>query len=528
VEISRQFAEHINRKSWNDTLFQFFLNGKNDFKKNGWSRGSSPWLLDEPASFQDYWALRYFGVAFHEGANQSRGQAKLVFRSDISRPQWQRNTFDGLLDYNVVGGAFRTYRRMVLDRKQAHGEIVVEYGSANAIDESNMQAVGWSIDSWALGSDGVLPWQTIGTNDSWSRADTLSLFYPPRPGKDAGPIPSVRLKAFRRGQQDVEYLTLYAFTKGEPRWAVGQRVREALKLTGERKGTGFAGGEDAGVIHFANLRPQDVWELRTRIGRALSQAKPAAKAKLVDLRTPQRDLSKLAPGYVSTGESPSQRGADTGGSETSAQRETTELQGRAYVRDTLLDPSQPDRALGSAPRDNAIRKGDTTSAFLVRFDLTKLASRPSAKVAKATVSFFVWDPSSQGRTKLVAFPLKTTWDEARAAWRQPSSGKAWIGRRNFAIGADTEPAAGQTIVEPDRNGDTADPPIPYSVDVTAPVRAWLAGKLPNHGLALVPISDRSIDDGAFTRFQVYASEYQEAKYTPKLTIEWDAATPTSR
>ena len=27
-------------------------------RRNGWSRGSSPWLLDEPANFQDYWALR--------------------------------------------------------------------------------------------------------------------------------------------------------------------------------------------------------------------------------------------------------------------------------------------------------------------------------------------------------------------------------------------------------------------------------------------------------------------------------------
>ena len=67
-----------------------------------------------------------------------------------------------MLDYNVVGGALRPYRRMVLDRKRANGEIVVEYGSANAIEESNVQPVGWCLDAWSLGADGVLPWQTIG------------------------------------------------------------------------------------------------------------------------------------------------------------------------------------------------------------------------------------------------------------------------------------------------------------------------------------------------------------------------------
>ena len=46
VEVSRQMTEHFEAKGWRDASFQFFLNGKNDFKRNGWSRGSSPWLLD--------------------------------------------------------------------------------------------------------------------------------------------------------------------------------------------------------------------------------------------------------------------------------------------------------------------------------------------------------------------------------------------------------------------------------------------------------------------------------------------------
>jgi hypothetical protein len=303
VEATRQMAEHFQAKKWHDTLFLGFLNNKVDFKRNGWSRGSSPWLLDEPANWQDYWALRYFGKAFHEGRNQAPGQAKLVFRCDISRPQWQRDGFDGLLDYNVGGGAMRPYHRPVFDRKAANGEIVIEYAGSNAIEDSNMQAVGWALDSWSLGSDGVLPWQTIGNGDSWRNADPLALFYPDRNSGERPPIPSIRLKAYRRGQQDVEYLTLLAQVQKEPRWAVGQRVREALHLIGERKGTGFA-GEDAGVIHFARLKPQDVWALRVRLGEVLSTAAPAAKRRLIELRTPPRHPENLSPGYVSVGEVP--------------------------------------------------------------------------------------------------------------------------------------------------------------------------------------------------------------------------------
>ena len=292
VEASRQIAEHVRSKGWNDTMFECFFNGKNDFKDKGWSRGSSPWLLDEPANFQDFWALRYFGQSFHEGINLApAGKAKLMFRCDISRPQWQRDLLDDVLDLNIVGSAFREYRPMVLDRKERLGHVVIEYGSSNPIESSNIQPAAWCIDTWSLGGDGVLPWQTIGTSESWKTADELSLFYPGRNG--GPPVPSARLKAYRRGQQDVEYLTLYAKITGEPRWAVGAGVRDALGVSGVKKGTAFAGGEDAGRIDYGALSPADLWALRTRIGEVLSKAHPAPNDSLVDWTTPRRAPGRL-------------------------------------------------------------------------------------------------------------------------------------------------------------------------------------------------------------------------------------------
>jgi Domain of unknown function (DUF4091) len=310
VTAARQIATHFQARGWTETLFQGFLNNKNNFKARGWSRGSSPWLLDEPANFQDFWALRYFAQAFHEGINQatastrqpSASSPKMVFRADISRPQWRRDSLDGLIDDHVVGNAMRTYPRLVFERKRTLGEIVLEYGSTNSIEGSNLQPAAWCLDVWSLGADGVIPWQTVGNAESWNKADELSLFYPARdPRHRSGPIPSIRLKSYRRGQQDVEYLTLWSQLKNEPRWAIGQQVRTRLKLAGTRQGTGFAGGEDAGRIDYGQLRPRDLWAMRVAIGEALSKAHPVPRSKLVDFRTPRRNPERIAPAYVGEG-----------------------------------------------------------------------------------------------------------------------------------------------------------------------------------------------------------------------------------
>lgn len=273
VLASQRIAEHLRERGWDRTLFHFYLNGKNDYKRRGWSRATSPWLLDEPAHFQDFWALKWFGQAFHEGIDRVAGPKSLVFRADISRPQWQRDTLDGLLGVNVVGSAFRKYRRQVLDRRAGFGETVVEYGTSNRPDQSNIQPAAWCVDAWALGIDGVLPWQTIGNDQSWKQGDELSLFYPPR-GDQPGPVPSVRLKAYRRGQQDVEYLSLATERLGLPRWEVGQQVRQALGLDGTsargaRESTGNRGNEDAGRIAYGELRPQELDALRKAIAQRM-------------------------------------------------------------------------------------------------------------------------------------------------------------------------------------------------------------------------------------------------------------------
>jgi hypothetical protein len=287
---SGQFAAHLKDRGWKSTLFEFYLNNKVYFKEQSWSRSSAPWIFDEPTNTQDFWALRMYGKAFHTGADPAAGDAKVVFRCDISRPQWQRDLLDGVLDVNVVGGAFRPYRRLVLERKAANGEVVINYGSSNRIEDSNSQPAAWCVDAWTMGADGVLPWQTVGRAESWTTADPLSLFYPGAQVGSSEPVPSIRLKAYRRGQQDVEYLTILQQMSGLSRSAFAERIRSELKLQGTFK---QQSAEDAGTVSYEGLDPAALWSLRVRVGKKLDGMKVPVRDRWRELRTPKRNMASL-------------------------------------------------------------------------------------------------------------------------------------------------------------------------------------------------------------------------------------------
>ncbi|VTS05992.1 GDSL-type esterase/lipase family protein [Tuwongella immobilis] len=285
VDTSRAFAKHFDERGYHRTRFHFFLNGKNNFKQNGWSRGSSPWLLDEPAHLQDFWALRWYGAAFHQGVREAGGTAKMLFRADISRPQWQRDTLDGLLDYNVLSSAMRDYHRLITARQSADQQLILEYGTANTIGSPNLHGAAWCVDAWCLGAHGVIPWQTIGTPQAWKQPEETALFYPTDSGK---PVPSLRLKAYRRGQQDVEYLVQLAAVAGLSQLELGQLVRAHLQLQPKRGGTGFVGGEDAGRVNYGNLSGEAFAAFRERAARYLESRIPPQLPNGSGLPTPPR------------------------------------------------------------------------------------------------------------------------------------------------------------------------------------------------------------------------------------------------
>ena len=268
----RAFAEKIDAEGWAKTRFLFFLNNKSDYKKDGWFRASSPWLLDEPASYRDFAALEFFGQILKSSVSDNRAlQDKILYRADISRPQWERNSLDSLLDVYVVGGdVFAKYNSTVRRRSEGRNKrLVYTYGTTAPPSKSAYQPIFWSLDAWTRGADGIVPWQTIGNQDSWRVEDELALFYPATKESDGHVAASLRLKAYRSGEQLVEYLTLLKNTTERPRDEIAQAVRKRLKLDDSNSLKRDA--EDAGVTFYDASSPDELEFFKREIGEFLDR-----------------------------------------------------------------------------------------------------------------------------------------------------------------------------------------------------------------------------------------------------------------
>ena len=279
-----KLSAHFAAKGWTEPMFEFYLNNKVYFKRdrgNRWDASSAPWIFDEPVNTQDFWALRRFGLEFWRGVGAQPG-VHFTFRADLSRPEWQRDLLDNITGTEVVSGALRTYRERVMSRAARFGNFVAMYGSANRIGTPNIIPAAWCVETWALGADGIVPWQTIGKPAAWTTPDELSLFYP----TPDGPVPSLRLKSFRAGQQLTEYLTLYAALSGQSRAAIGAALLDepGLRSVFEKKSEA-----DAGSFRYGTGAHDAFATLRQRIGLWLDAKAPADRDRWHNPRPPARD-----------------------------------------------------------------------------------------------------------------------------------------------------------------------------------------------------------------------------------------------
>jgi hypothetical protein len=286
----RMFVQHAAEKNWTGTEFQFYLNNKIYYRKD-FKGSTAPWIFDEPVNTQDFWALRWYGLLWQSVVSPFRDKIDAAYRADISFPEFSRNILWGVTDAEYIGDNNVQKVRMKEDERLHTGAgRTAEYGTANRIEDPNTQPVIWSISAWTRGASGVLPWQTLGNSGSWNKADQTALFYP----HPEGPMPSLRLKAFTRGQQDVEYLTLLVHVTDSPRYALGEIIREAMDVEGKMHRTSPG---DAGTLTFVRGKPGDLWRLRYGIARIISAKKPAYRRALVPGNRLARKVGDV--GYVS-------------------------------------------------------------------------------------------------------------------------------------------------------------------------------------------------------------------------------------
>lgn len=264
--VVRQFAEHFRSRGWTSTRYLVYFNDKYYYKRpQQGGRGISFWLFDEPNHRDDVRATAFLGYLTKKELGKYP-DVPILLRTDISRVEWIRDLLAGQIDLNCISKRFLDKNRYLMDDRSRFGRSYWNYASTNHPRETNVSMRVWCWRVWTAGGDGLLPWNAVSGMQAWERAEPLTVFYPARKFGKTEPFASLRLKAYRRGQQDVEYLVLLASKKGWDREAVSRAIAGALDLSGDVLQK-FE--EDAGAISFRQVKNADLDQLRSRVARAL-------------------------------------------------------------------------------------------------------------------------------------------------------------------------------------------------------------------------------------------------------------------
>ncbi len=273
--VQRQFVEHFREMGYTRTEMQCFYGGKVthriDFGANMW------WTTDEPYHWDDWMALQYFCWWWTDGARRAGANSRRwTARADISRPQWQGRVLDGIVNEVYYGaGGFNSPAMVRRCRilAQDTGLNVRTYGGANRDTESNTQSVSALLNAWTDGADAYLPWQTLGSDKALDKGDRgasggAALLVP----GDRFSLPVVadmRLKAFRDGQQLIEYLVLLGRRHKLNREQIRAMLHEAVRL--DAKSRPGAGLDNADSMQFAVLSPWQISQLRRRLAELIAR-----------------------------------------------------------------------------------------------------------------------------------------------------------------------------------------------------------------------------------------------------------------
>jgi hypothetical protein len=239
VAMTRDFAGHFAARGWTSTDMMFFVNG-----------------LDEPTKLEQVEDIRYFGeLCQRAGADRVFYRADLNHLHDIDQlfdytEQQMLDTLGPVIDLWVCVGDFqRTDFSVLLPRRQPPDNDVVWFYQNRepsvggyTLDDETIGLRTWPVISWKYGLDGCVLWEltfTGASKDIWrdprNSVDRKlvhnlagQLAYPARAGIEE-PITSIRLKNFRRGAQDFEYLRILAALAGR---AAAEAILDPLVPTG--------------------------------------------------------------------------------------------------------------------------------------------------------------------------------------------------------------------------------------------------------------------------------------------------------
>ena len=270
VSAVSQAFRHFKSKGYTRTNFQFYFNNKHYWKCSFFGmagsrkNGSSYWLLDEPVDYDDYAANRFLlGLGKQGYAKAGAGNIKVQYRTDVSQPEMSRGLWDGYCDLWNSSGLLDYASTAMFRIKRLPGEQYWRYGGGPRISGRLIDFQQNFIALWCIGAIGALPyWNNLSGTD-WFTPNELAMVFTgndyARSGKryDGG-LASIRLKAMRRAQQDMEYINLLSAKKGWGR----EKVRAALAA--------YADDEGSNVLLFNQLSNRELNRLRRALANAIT------------------------------------------------------------------------------------------------------------------------------------------------------------------------------------------------------------------------------------------------------------------
>jgi hypothetical protein len=187
-----------------------------------------------------------------------------------------------------------------------------------------------------------------------------------------------------------------------------------------------------------------------------------------------------------------------------------DLAGYVQMQDTYVDAWALDTTNGGAP--NLQVRGGGAQVTLLRFELPTLSA--STEVFSATLSLYAVMRSMPARLHLDVYRAREAWSEAEATWQHRLSGQPWAEGGVAPVGdtAQSEVVAQAVLADLERW---------VALDVTSPVREWIAAPDTNHGLVVAGQPRTNV------LYTFYSSESAaaQADLRPRLDITYGEALP---
>ncbi|MBN1270335.1 MAG: fibronectin type III domain-containing protein [Kiritimatiellae bacterium] len=241
---AQQFADHFAEKGWAAKGHIWLCNTPTDQYKGR----PPPWSLGQPEFRDDYEALQAYAEILAAGADAGGLRERILFRVHVPNSLLLQEYGAGLFDLLSVSDPTAAGWRRLRERAAIHDETLWWLSESVPLEPTTLPVAAEAVTYFLEGADGWTIRGVLGSPGDWARANPQSLFYHGAALKSEGPLPSLRLKALRRVQQDIDLLILLQRDKG---WSRQQLAEFARQYIPDRPGSYVSSVADWHQLRYA-------------------------------------------------------------------------------------------------------------------------------------------------------------------------------------------------------------------------------------------------------------------------------------